>query len=269
MKTPENIPLVIGSATEWQKKALRTCIDDPTNLHTCLPALGNHWPVKIGFKEPVIIERIKRWVTIKETDGYRSRKCVHTAEGTEHVFKGFFAKGDRIFYTMKSNSRTGYLLPPLSLIEGYEILVDNKNTKEFKSLEEFKRKFDPRFISEELISTLYKEKSAQTGARYNKSDFKSISKVGKEVLNRFLSQFTDINCTDKTHYQSSTFDDKTYYSLSKKHYSNGTGGCGRDINISHTFGIDRVHYSSEYPGCGNGTYGILANKHQYLWLEND
>lgn len=30
-----------------------------------------------------------------------------------------------------------------------------------------------------------------------------------------------------------------------------------------------VYYSSEHMGCLNGRYGLIANRNEYLWLEDD
>ena len=47
------------------------------------------------------------------------------------------------------------------------------------------------------------------------------------------------------------------------------GNGGRDISISHQTNIDCVFWSSEFPGCGNGDYYIVANEKEVIFLERD
>jgi len=79
----------------------------------------------------------------------------------------------------------------------------------------------------------------------------------------FLKLFVDLNTEGKCYFEQSS-GRKT---LTQCHQTNHR--LGRDITIEHTLGQGKVYYSSEYQGCGNGRYGLLANKNEFLWLEDD
>jgi probable HAF family extracellular repeat protein len=104
------------------------------------------------------------------------------------------------------------------------------------------------------------------GGKYKPSDFRSIGPVGKRLLKMFLLTFKGVSSTDQSGYQNTN----KFWNLTEKHYSTSpSANVGRDVSISHTLGLPKVFYSSEYPGCGNGRYGLLVNKNEYLWIEDD
>jgi hypothetical protein len=78
----------------------------------------------------------------------------------------------------------------------------------------------------------------------------------------FLRLFVDVNTEGKCYFDRSerkilTQDYQTHHHT------------GRDIEISHTLGHQYVYYASEFQGCGNGRYGLVANKNEFLHLEDD
>lgn len=151
-------------------------------------------------------------------------------------------------------------MPSPDSIVSYAPVVSSVDT--FTSYEAFKRKFDPIFITDSEISKLWNSTSSQTGVKYRPSDFKSLGREGVRLVRRFLNNFKGVQA-DNQGYVNSGYGDY----LSLHHYSNGSRG--RDLKVSHNKGGGYVYYASEFPGCGNGTYGLIANKYTYLHLEDD
>lgn len=168
------------------------------------------------------------------------------------------------------NSRRYFYSDDMYDAEKIEIVKNTKANKnsEFATYEEFKKEFDLRFISEEQIKKLYSEESCQTGQRYKRSDFKTISAKGRRVVKDFLRKFKNIN-EPTLSYTPSYYKDADYKVLSVKEYANGNRGNARDISISHQTNIPMVFYSSEFAGCGNGSYYILVKENKILHLEDD
>lgn len=178
-----------------------------------------------------------------------------------HVFR----KNGSMYYCMRSNSRVGYDLSMSGHITGYS-LTDKKDN-EFHSYEEFRKKFDTRFISEKLIRDLYNEKSGEVGKRYyTKRDFKRLNGTGKRVMEDFLRKFTDINRPNE-YYDRHKIGDTEFNTL--REWYNTYHHSGRDISITHSEGQDRVFYSSEFMGCGNGSYYLVASANTVLHVEDD
>lgn len=184
-----------------------------------------------------------------------------------HTFRHLFISTNGYFcYGYKKNSRRGRCIDSeISHIIKIELL--DTTPKEFKSYEEFKARFDPRFITEDGIKSLWNSKSSQHGGKYNRNDFKSISKRGREVLNRFLTHFTKIHEINEHYTISNAWKDEKVLVYKAKHHSYHHRG--RDISISTNTKAPYIFYSSEYPGCLNGHYGLLVNKNTYLYLEKD
>lgn len=242
----KNIPLLLGRG-EREKEAAAFVFDHPDDTTNNLIKLGKVCRVKVTYKLP----------TTKVLKGkYRSK------ESNVHVYGGFFMSGDQLCYQGRASGRIGYMMPSIDLIESYEPVLSSSD--KFDSLDEFCKKFDKRFITEAFIKRLWNETSSQTGNQYTKKDFHKIGPVGKQVLNRFCRSFIDVSTETPHHRLSSSGEHK---SLSEYHRSYHR--LGRDISITHTMGFERVHYSSEYSGCGNGRYGLVANMHEFLHLEDD
>lgn len=266
--TPDNILLLVGQVDGSRASVVEAILKGRTDLRTNLLELGYHWDVKVWFKEPVEIYRIPRWVKKKEEDGRVSMTKTRSAgSSTTHIFHGFFTSGTTphglLCYKFKRTGRHGAHFPGLELVTKYEPII---NMDKFTSYEQFKAKFDLNFITEDYIQTLWNGTSSQHGGKYKPSDFRSIGPVGKRLLKQFLVTFKGVTSKDQSGYQ----DRNNYWTLSEKRYSSSPSqNVGRDVSISHTLGLPKVFYSSEYPGCGNGRYGLLVNKNEYLWLEDD
>lgn len=117
------------------------------------------------------------------------------------------------------------------------------------TFKQFRKKFDLRFITEEKIAKLFND-----GCKVQ-FQFRYPGKQGKRLLKEFCGKFTDIHSNTE----------KIYVT----HDAWGWGSQGRDITISHSPNDDSVYYASEYAGCGNGDYYIIANEKLVLFLERD
>jgi hypothetical protein len=241
---PENIPLLVGLTGDKAaavEKVLKGC-----PLEDALVALSKFWKIKIWFKqEQEVIIRNRRYLR------------------SVHIFNKFFM-GNSLCYCPSKSSRHGYLFPNINTIEKYEIVLDAKARDEFKTYEDFYKKFNKRFITDAEIQKLWNSTSAQTGERYRPSDFKRIGPQGLKIMKMFLEFFVDVN-TEGKHYDPRSDGKK---SLAQRYYS-PAGFSGRDISIYHTMGKPFVYYSSEFAGRSNGTYGLVANEKEFLHLEND
>lgn len=260
---PANLPLLIGKVTDAQAAVVERILKGQSDLKTNLMDLGKHFKVRVWFSKEVDIRIQRHWVN----QGENTRLCRQHVKTDNHVFNYItYAQGQpgRIIYGTSRKCRSGYDFPSLDLVTRYEpVIRTERATAEFKSYEQFAAKFDRRFITDDMIKDLWNSKSAQHGGRYCPSDFHRIGPKGKEVLDLFLRLFKDVNDTVGEHYHES--DGYKYL----RHGRNAYHPSGRDISLSHTLGVPRVSYSSEYSGCGNGRYGMLANKNEFLWLEDD
>ena len=246
MLLPNNIPLLLGKGFD---ETIKLLLSEPDNHLLNIMRISKVCRVKVTFNSPQAI-----WIT--------RRKHIIVSE---HTFPEFFVKGDTLYYKFKRDGRTGI---PINMkhITAYEPVIETLD--EFKTYEDFKKMFDPQFITEGQIQNLWEGTSSQHGGKYKPSDFKPISASGREALQWFLAGFKGVENSDPSTYQSYTFEGQTYKSLTGTYYGRG-GNNSRDIRISHSLGSPQVGYSSEYHGCGNGRYGILATKSTYLWLEDD
>lgn len=249
MQLPNTIPLLMGRGHDEDVKLI---FSNPNDHIQNIVRISKICRVKVTFHCPqsFYVSRRKRLDNV-----------------VEHVFHEFFSKGGTLYYKMRRDGRSGFPIA-LDRISSYEPVIESHDS--FKSYEDFEKKFDKNFITEELIKQLWSEKSSQHGGNYKPSDFRSISSAGKEALRSFLRSFKGINNTDTSTYseRKSLEGDSIYHTCSGQYYGGG-GSQSRDIRISHVMGNNLVHYSSEYHNCGNGRYGLLASKSTYLWLEDD
>jgi len=242
MLPPNNLPTMLG-ISNYIDNAIADALSGKLSLDETLAALCGWFKVKAWFSEPVKVLR-------KTSD--------------VHVFKSFFISDNkRLCYGFRKSPRTGRPFYQTHLITKLEFIDENY---EFKSYEEFKKKFDTRFINESQILNLWSGTSSQHGKKYNKKDFHKISKRGK-VMERFLTNFTNINEHNEHYYKSDLYKDEDVFILKARHDS--WANSGRDISISHQTNAPHIFYSSEYHGCLNGRYGLVANKNEFLHLEDD
>ncbi len=253
-----NLPIYLGISDESDKVITQLLKDEP-DLKASLDQLSRYFKVQIKFSEPVKIKVPDRWIKIDE---HTRRRQSHKITDS-HVFSKFIKEGSGLYYLVKRNGQYGYPARWLDKIISIKLISTNKKD-EFSSFDKFKKKFDNLFITDNEIRNLWNHKSAQHGGRYSPSDFHKIGKRGKETLNRFLVQFKGVPGSEGTPgYCTNDFGT----SLSKRYYSYHHRG--RDITIHHSLGRNYVTYSSEYHGCANGRYGLIANKNEFLWLEDD
>jgi hypothetical protein len=249
MELPKLLPTLLNQGND---EIVKFMLSNPDDHLKNIVRLSKICRVKLTFNQPtdIVVNR---------------RKILRGI--TEHTFPGFFRKGDTLYYYMKRNGRSGYMLP-LSQIKSYEPIGSTIDA--FNRYEEFKKKFDLYFITEDRIKNLWENSSAQHGGKYLPSDFRPISKSGKEALRLFLNKFKGINNTDTSTYsERKNFNGNGTYYVCEGTYHGRGGSNSRDIRIGHQMGCNGVYYSSEYHGCGNGRYGILATRSTYLWMEDD
>jgi len=241
---PQNLPLLMADANKQQAQVLEKVAQGSLSPVECLAELGKHWRIRVKFSQPIDIRT--RTTKVKQADGsYLWRQHVHT---DNHVFfKFFLAPHAGLCYGI--GRRHGHPFP-LQFMTHYEPLPNK--AKVFKDYEHFKAKFDMRFITEAEIQKLWSTPSSQTSEQYKPSDFHGIGPRGKQILKEFLYTFVNVNTTGEL----------------SRHYT-AYRHSGRDITITHNAGRPYVYYSSEYPGCGNGRYGLLANCQEFLHLEDD
>jgi hypothetical protein len=234
-----------------------------TDLETNLLDLSKHWKIKLWFDKVIQIRTIPHWTKPQKTEHGTTRTRINYKNAPEHTFSRFFKSNGQLCYAPSRGAKHGYPFEYLESITKYEPVIESASA-EFKSYKQFASKFDPRFIDEPTIKDLWDSKSSQHGGKYMPSDFHRIGPQGKKVLADFLRLFKGLTVEGVCYFESS---DKKYKYLSQQHQSHS--GQGRDIKVSHTLGIGHVSYASEYHGCGNGRYGLLANEKEFLWLEDD
>lgn len=241
---PKNLPLLMADANKQQAEVLEKVAQGSLSPVECLVALGRHWRIRVKFSQPIDIRT--RTTKVKQAEGsYLWRQHIRT---DNHVFFKFFLSPTHgLCYGI--GRRHGHPFP-ITHMSSYEPLPNKTNV--FKDYDHFKAKFDMRFITEAEIQKLWSTSSAQTGEQYKPSDFHGLGPRGKQVLKEFLYTFVDVNTTGD---------------LTRHHYTNRHPG--RDITVTHNAGKPYVYYSSEYSGCGNGRYGLLANCQEFLHLEDD
>lgn len=142
-------------------------------------------------------------------------------------------------------------------IVGVEFLSPKKDA--FASFEEFARRFDRRFVSEEKLRELWNGTSGQHGGKYRPSDFRTIGPRGRQVVQDFLRHYVD------TKGGGPAYDFDGYHATRYRSCHH----LGRDISVSHLAGNGLVWYSSEFHGCGNGSYYMLATEKTVMHIEND
>ena len=269
---PENLALLVDKLTPSQAEVVERIYKGQVDLKANLLDLSKYWKVKVWFDREIDIRIQQHKVfTKKDEDGWRHylyKSHVHT---NTHIFHRINTStdGTLIHATSKASRRQWYYFPCLDWVVKYEPVIEKDRDQEFKSYEQFKAKFDPFFITEAEIQKLWNETSNQHGGRYKPSDFHNIGPRGKGVLKDFLRNFKGISSTDPNaflaYHPYSETSKELYLDAYYKTYSH----LGRDIKIEHRAGLGFVWYSSEYSGCGNGRYGILASEKKFLHVEDD
>lgn len=149
-------------------------------------------------------------------------------------------------------------------IASWEVIVVDDSM----SFEEFKKKFDMRFITEKELKLTWNNKSPQHGGAYKKTDFKSMSKRGKDLLDTFLTWFDSVTIPTE-HYETGQFPTTSTKDLLREHYTPWGGRRGRTISIEHHYPRPYVVYSTEDVQGGREKCCLIANKNEVLHLEND
>jgi|WetSurMetagenome_2_1015567.scaffolds.fasta_scaffold244894_2 hypothetical protein len=257
---PENLTLLVGQVSGDQATAVEKVFKG-CSLAEALIELGRHWKLRVWFDREHTFRCLRRSVTSKVGEATVKSFTEHKTANV-YTFASIILYQGMLYYRTTRNSRKGYQFPSLDTVIKYEPVLQPETKDEFNTLAEFASRFDQRFITQSEISRLWAGTSAQHGGKYKPSDFHRIGPQGKKVLNSFLQLFVDVNTEGKCYCVRGD-----QRSLESYHHSQHQ--LGRDIRLSHTLGKGYVRYSSEYPGRGNGRYGLLANKNEFLWLEDD
>jgi hypothetical protein len=274
---PQNLPLLLNDPRPNAVAAATKVLKGGLTHRDNILELSRFWKIQVWFSEPVQIAIQHHWVVTERVEGRVTKTHITSKTENNHVFKGFFRnnalEGAPIYYKTSSTGRHGHDFEDLeSKILRYEPVIqkDSRYKDDFESYEQFKAMFNPLFITENMIKSLWNSTSGQHGGQYRKSDFHHMGKVGREVLKRFMQNFkgvSNFNEKDCPGYSRNMRNPEDNFDLIEKHHSSRHPG--RDITIQHTGGYDRVFYSSEFHNCANGRYGLVANKNQFLHLEDD
>lgn len=190
--------------------------------------------------------------------------CYHTKIKHTSMTFHFWSSG-HIIRRFKRGGSYGHQLPDeiYANIASFEVLIVDDSL----TLEEFKKKFDPRFITEKELELTWKNRSPQHGGEYKRTDFKTMSERGKFYFNRFLERFHSVTIPtenyEKGHYPSTSTKDTLRESYSP--YNDK----GRTIGISHTYPNPFILYVTEDTRGGREKCYIVANKNEVLHLEDD
>jgi hypothetical protein len=247
MQVPDTLPLMMGQGCDETISKILSNPDDHINNIILLSSICK---IKITFNEPFTV-----WLNTRRAK----------LDLTEHTFGGFFSLNGNLYYRLSKTSRRGQHLP-VNNIKSYEPVRDNLL---FKNFEQFKKKFDPYFITEEYIKKLWEETSCQTGERYAPSDFRQIGPAGKKALQSFLLQFRGVSNVDPSTYTPRTYQGDSYYIAEGGYSGTGVGNFSKDISVEHRLGKPVVFYCSEQTGGGKSRSGFVVSKTTYLWLEDD
>jgi len=274
--TPKNLLELVGlKMSEAQTNIVENILKgqtgtSQTDLRTNLVNLSRYWKVRVWFANPVQIRTGRRYGQTK----YKQ----------EHVFSRFFLSNPypeqltndhaQLCYALSRGHKSGYHFgDQINLIVKYEPVLDigdgGAESDHFTSYEQFKKKFDLFFITEAEVKKLWDGTSGQHGGKYLKSDFRRLGRQGKWVMKQFLRFFKGIsNGGNIPGYRLET--DGQYF-ITRADYTSMSNrqSFGRDIHMTHQTNLGWVYYASEFVGCGNGRYGLIANKHEFLWLEDD
>lgn len=229
--------------TEEEIQGILSVMDTTERTIQIKEFLLKNQEVKLTFQYPIQLPKKKLGNTIK--------------------FNSFFiSRYNRFCYGLRKICHLGYPLEDNFI----EKIIGMKVISYLMDFQQFSNKFDKRFISDKEILKLWDDGSAMRRdyGKYQKNDFKRISKQGKICLNKFLSKFKNI-------YEITEFYNKSQFGDYKvlTECNNSYSARGRDITIEHSQNHEKIYYSSEFSGCGNGDYYLLANENEVLYLERD
>lgn len=173
-------------------------------------------------------------------------------------FRNFVVKEGSLLVATRTRAAYIYSMPSINKIVKVDVEAAASDT--FSTFEQFAARFDPRFVTQNFLKALWPESSPQHGARYRPSDFKPIGPKGRTVVRRFLAQFVSVDDTNPDRAERGEIRVRENARCERK---------GRDITISHPYGEPKVMYSSEFPGCGNGSYYFLATENTVMHYVND
>lgn len=148
-------------------------------------------------------------------------------------------------------------------IASWELIVVDDNLTYL----EFEKKFDLRFITKKEIFRTWSNNSPQHGDSFKKTDFKSMSKQGRKLLQSFLTQFESVRVPTLC-YKFSMYPSTSTPDLLRENY-NPWSEKGRTITIEHHYPNPYILYASEAKMGGKEKAYLIVNENEVLHLEND
>ena len=249
----DNLPTALGYNKELDR-LIALVLSNMDRASDYMVALSTYMDIRVTYLTDFTIRARKRHTA----EGFSTRQFRNKV----HVYKKLFnSSSDNICYC-KENALSGYPIYP-NQIESWEPQIKKIY---FRNFEEFKKRFDLKFITEGAIKDLWDRGSGMHDGGYTKRDFRRISKNGKLVIKRFLENFEGIHPDTPN-----TWGD-AYQKSSFGHYGvlhNSYVGTNRAIRIEHSTQSPYVHYTNERSTGGRERHGLLVNKNTYLWVEDD
>jgi len=168
----------------------------------------------------------------------------------------FFISHDMICFLRGNQKRRGQLVPWDWLTEPIELIeVKKPEFNRIGEIDKIIKKIHPNAwdnLRDEL-------KAGKNDAEYEpdfirpKAKFRNIKNL---LTNRQQEEIKK------------AFENKTYFNWQRP----ASGFGGRDLSIEaniHQDGVFRAYFSSEFPGCGNGSYYLLISPYIALYYEDD
>ncbi len=189
----------------------------------------------------------------------------HRSKTTHKSMAFHFWSSGEIVRRFKRGGSSGYHLSDeiYQNIASWKVdIIDDSMT-----FEEFRNKFDKRFITEKELKLSWENGSAQHGGEYQRTDFKTMSKRGRDKFKQFLEKFHSITCPTEEYEEG--YSPVTSNKDSLRTNYTPYGDTGRTIGISHEYPRPYILYVTENARGGREQCYIVANKNEVLHLEND
>lgn len=173
-----------------------------------------------------------------------------TKKETKIALSFFTSASNALCYSCRSHPRHGYhvTLDMLDNMESIEIFTEDEMCSE-KKVRQFVGKFHPN-LWQNIVNELNADPTLMKTKYYGNFATTSItSKFPKFVLTELKNAIEN-----------------------RKDYSYNTYGTKRDLSVQTKLcedGIFRAWFSSEFSGCGNGTYYLLINPTTAAFKEDD
>lgn len=169
-----------------------------------------------------------------------------------------------VYVTNRSNARYGRRFTSNYIEKLQCIEVMPRLNQVITTYEKFLKHFDIKYIAEAKVKSLWEDRGTRV---WRKKDFKSMGSTAKRTFREFDERFKGI--TDIASELSGAYSSNGYGNKELRRHHSGYGNRSRDITVSHQQGTGYIYYASEFRGCGNGSYGVVARKNIWLHIEDD